>query len=103
MEPARGGKGPVDQLVRNAVVQGIKEADVFTGMRDLVTNPFERARRTGEIGPVIDHRDLTGSRLMILDPMLLEQVHLVLQTAPCREYNRCRLDRTPRCCWFSAS
>jgi hypothetical protein len=30
VQPARGGKSPIDQLVRNAVVQGIKKADVFT-------------------------------------------------------------------------
>ena len=77
MEPARGGKGPVDQLVRNAVVQGIKEADVFTGMRDLGGNAFERSRRTGEIGAVIDYRDVTADRLMIPDSVLLEKMHSV--------------------------
>jgi len=53
VKPARGGKGPVDQLARNAVVKRIKEANVFTGMRDLGGNLFERSRRTGEIGAVI--------------------------------------------------
>jgi hypothetical protein len=77
VKPARGGKGPVDQLVRNAVVQGIKEADVFTGMRDFGRNAFERSRRTGEIGPVIDYRDPTGGRSRILDSLLLEKVHPV--------------------------
>ena len=59
------------------MVQGIKKADVFTGMRDLGSDAFERSRRTGEIGPVIDYRNLTSSRLMILDPMLLEKMHPV--------------------------
>jgi hypothetical protein len=77
VKAARGGKSPIDQLVRNAVVQGIKETDVFTGMRDFGSNAFERSRRTGEIGAVIDYPDLTGGRSRILDSLLLEKMHPV--------------------------
>ena len=77
MEAARGSKGPIDQLVRDSVVQGIKEADVFTGMRDLGSNAFERSRRAGEIGAVIDYRNMTGGRLMIPDPVLSEKMHTI--------------------------
>jgi hypothetical protein len=52
------------------VVQSIKEADVFTGMSNLASNAFERPRRAGEIGAVIDYRDLTGGRSRILDFLL---------------------------------
>jgi hypothetical protein len=77
VKAARAGKSPIDQLVRNAVVQGIKKADVFTGMRDFGRNAFERSRRTGEIGAVIDYRDQTGDRSRILDSVLLEKMHRI--------------------------
>jgi hypothetical protein len=35
---------------------------------------FERSRRTGEIGAVIDYRDLTGGRSRIRASLLLEKM-----------------------------
>ena len=46
-------------------------------MRDLGSNAFERPWRIGEIGAVIDYRDLTGDRVMIRNSLLLEKMHPV--------------------------
>jgi len=58
------------------MVQGVKEADAFTGMCDLGSNVFDRPRRTSEVGTVINYRDLADSRFIILDLMLFEEMHL---------------------------
>jgi hypothetical protein len=45
-------------------------------MRDFGSDAFKRSRRIGEIGAVIDYRDLTGDRMMIRNSLLLEKMHL---------------------------
>jgi hypothetical protein len=77
VELARSGKSPIDQFVRHAVIQGIKEADPFAGVRDLHGDTFKRARRAGEVGTVIDYGDLTGGHSVIADSVSLEKMHSV--------------------------
>jgi hypothetical protein len=45
-------------------------------MRDFGSDAFERSWRTGEVGAVIDYRDLTDDRSRIFDSLLLEKMHL---------------------------
>jgi hypothetical protein len=48
-------------------------------------NVFERSRRAGEIGAVIDYRDLTGGRSRIRDSVLLEKmIPLFSRLSRCR-------------------
>src|ERR1700732_3601708 len=56
VEPARGGEGPFDHLVANAVVQRIEEPDILAGVGDLGGDPVEGSRLAAEIWPIIDDR-----------------------------------------------
>src|SRR5260370_20788536 len=86
MGSARGGKGPVDQLLGDPMVQRVEEPDILAGMRDLGGNPIERSRHAGEVGTVIDDGDQLRSPVVILYPMLLEQMHPHLRAARRRKY-----------------
>ena len=77
MEPARRGKGAVDQLFRNGVVQRIEEPDLLAGMPQLTRKSRQRACLAGKKRPEIDDRDLRRRRGVILDPEFLEQIHPV--------------------------
>ena len=96
VELDRGGKSPIDQFIRHAMVQGIKEADLFTGVRDLCGDMFKCSRRAGEVGTIIDYRDLTGGRSMIADPVPLEKMHPVSPNRAMRKYRRCAPGRATR-------
>jgi hypothetical protein len=61
-------------------------------MRDLGGNAFGRPRRAGEIGAVIDYRDLTGGRLRILDSLLFEEMHPFTPDRAVSLYSRRPLD-----------
>ena len=82
MEPARGRESPLDQFVGDTVVQGVKETDIFAGVRDFSGNAFERPSLGGEIGAVVDDRDPTGGGVTVSDLILLKQVHRI---SPSRE------------------
>src|SRR6516165_1433274 len=90
VKPAGGSKGSADQLVRDAVVQRVKEPDILAGMRNLGRDVLERSWHTGEIGAVIDDRDQCGGGVIISDRLLFEEVHSFLRAARSRDY---KLDR----------
>jgi hypothetical protein len=48
VEPTRRGKGPLDRVVGDAVVQRIEEPDIFTGVRNIGGYPLESSRRAGK-------------------------------------------------------
>jgi hypothetical protein len=79
VEPTRRGKCPLDCVVGDAVVQRIEEPDIFTGVGNIGGYPIESSRRAGKVRPVIDGRDHSCGRLIILDRILLEEMHSCLR------------------------
>jgi len=49
--PTRRGKGPIDRVVGDAVVQRIEEPDIFAGAGNIDRYTLESSARTGKVRP----------------------------------------------------
>src|SRR5579883_573106 len=79
VKPPRGGKGTLDHRFRHAVAGGIEKADLFAGAAGFGGGAREGAGLAGKIRCEIDDGDLCRRGGVILDPVLLKQVHRSLR------------------------
>ena len=75
MKALRRREGGIDCGLRNAVIEGVEEADILAGIFYVRRDPFQRAGGAGEIRAVIDDGDLIGRGFEILHGVLLEEMH----------------------------
>src|SRR6516165_766843 len=71
--PTRRGKGPIDRVVGDAVVQRIEEPDIFAGAGNIDRYTLESSARAGKVRPVIDDRDHPRGRVIILTAYCLKR------------------------------
>src|SRR5262249_25380665 len=98
VEPARRGKGALDQFVGDAVVQHIEKSDVLTCVGNLGRYVVERSRHTGKTRAIIDHRDQPRRRGIIADRLFFEEMHSVLYVVSCGPLLGAR--STPSAAWY---